>query len=594
MKVLIFTVFMILSKLVFAQNTITVSGVFKENYRAVRLSNEVNRLLFIKTKGHLKLPEYGNGYFLNLTKEDAARVGFDDILVIPLRSEIYQSDKNLVKLDLVQLSENEPSVFYTKQSKADSEATYGTKIFENPSLKDTVDWNEITQADLLYTKQWIDNLDNEKQVMLKSYILYDTDKGSGSSVQFSKIMMKELAKERLHRVNNLFTGDRREWTKKQWQVWFQKTINYQEPTLKDCNPNQHSISQIYKYNDGNTMIFGTDHSSGKIIGAQMLSYNVDRYQGRQMVVIDSSKDAKYDYYTGLQKQVYNIRAFESVDKNLYFFDYYGNWSFFEFYTVENHYVFKAKKEISIPESAGRRADSYVEQLQTSEKLTYAITKNDKTKEFYALVLKTQTGENLITRSLKDILGNTAINYRKNFELVDLKYGLKSSNDFVFGIKQGDEYYLVKTDEKLENVKCIKTTKALRHSTLFVHDKTIDLLKSDHNNLLKISFDKGLTKQLSEQHKSIENWYYDEDGLVVYDGSNYKLFAPLKLEQHSGIELLTLSSDLEITNKQCVYQFLPLEVPEYTNMMHLQYAAKVNNNWWLLFRQESSLKYVKIN
>lgn len=585
---------MILSKLVFAQNTITVSGVFKENYRAVRLSDEVNRLLFIKTKGHLKLPEYGNGYFLNLTKEDASRLGFDDILVIPLRSEIYQSDKNLVKLDLVQLSENEPSVFYTKQSKADSEATYVTKIFENPSLKDTVDWNEITRSDLLYTKQWIDNLDNEKQVTLKSYILYDTDKGSGSSVQFSKIMMKELAEERLHRVNNLFNGYRREWTKKQWQVWFQKTINYQEPALKDCNPNQHSISQIYKYDDGNTMIFGTDHSSGKIIGAQMLTYNVNQYQGRQMVVIDSSKYAKYDYYTGLQKQVSNIRAFESVDKNLYFFDYYGNWSLFEFDTVENQYVFKAKKEIPILESTGNRADSYVVHLQTNKNFIYAITKNDKTKEFYALVLKTQTGENLITKSLKDILGNTAIDYRKNFELVDLKYGLKSSNDFVFGIKQGDDYYLVKTDEKLENVKCIKTTKALRHSTLFVHDKTIHVLKSDNNNLSKISFDKGLTKQLSEQHKLIENWYYDEDGLVIYDGSNYKLFAPFQLEQHSGIELLTLSSNLEIINKQCVYQFLPLEEPEYTNMIHLQYAAKVNNDWWLLFRQESSLNYVKVN
>ena len=99
--------------------------------------------------------------------------------------------------------------------------------------------------------------------------------------------------------------------------------------------------------------------------------------------------------------------------------------------------------------------------------------------------------------------------------------------------------------------------------------------------------------VSNQHKVIENWYYDEDGIVVYDGLNYKLFAPYRLSQHSGINLLTLNDQLEAIKTQCVYQFLPLEEPEYNNMIHLQYATKLNNEWWVLFRHESTLRYAKV-
>ncbi|RYE11953.1 MAG: hypothetical protein EOP34_11705, partial [Rickettsiales bacterium] len=104
---------------------------------------------------------------------------------------------------------------------------------------------------------------------------------------------------------------------------------------------------------------------------------------------------------------------------------------------------------------------------------------------------------------------------------------------------------------------------------------------------KISFDADLKTMLSNQHKVIENWYYDEDGLVVFDGLNYKLFAPYRLSQNSGVNLLTLNNELETIKTQCVYQFLPLEEPEYDNMMHLQYATKLNSDWWLLFRHKNT-------
>lgn len=136
----------------------TLSGFFKENYRSVRLSKEVNRLLFIKTKGHFKLPPFGTGNFLNLTKEDAVKTGFNDIVVIPLYDGIFQSDRDKVTLELVQLSINEPTVFYTKKNDVDKGISYNKKIFVNPTLKDTVSWDEITNSDLHYTKQWIDNL----------------------------------------------------------------------------------------------------------------------------------------------------------------------------------------------------------------------------------------------------------------------------------------------------------------------------------------------------------------------------------------------------------------------------------------------------
>ena len=37
----------------------------------------------------------------------------------------------------------------------------------------------------------------------------------------------------------------------------------------------------------------------------------------------------------------------------------------------------------------------------------------------------------------------------------------------------------------------------------------------------------------------------------------------------------------------------LEEPEYNNMIHLQYATKQHQDWLLLFRHESTLRYAKV-
>ncbi|RZL38465.1 MAG: hypothetical protein EOO96_02855, partial [Pedobacter sp.] len=421
MKKLILLALLFIVKSLSAQNTMTLSGIFKENYRSVRLSKEVNRLLFVKTKGHLQLPPYGSGNFLNLTEEDATKTGFKDILVISLTDNVFQSDKNKVTLELVQLSANEPTVFYTKQNDIDKSISYNKSVFSNPTLKDTVSWSEITNSDLHYTKQWIDNLENEKEVTLKSYILYETDRGGGGSdVQFSKIKMKELAKERLHRVSNLFDEVDKNWTKKEWRNWFENAINYQEPVLKDCNPNNYNISKIYKYPESHTMLYGADNSTNKIFGIQSLPYNVDQYKDRQIVVIDSLRYNKYDYYHENQKQIRNVRAFEGLNNNLYFVDFYANWSWFEFDLAKNQYIFKEKKEIALPEVLGKRTEYYVRHLQTNANLMYAIIADEKLKECYVATIKTQTGETLKVKSLKDILALIGMDFTKNTEVVRLK------------------------------------------------------------------------------------------------------------------------------------------------------------------------------
>jgi hypothetical protein len=594
MKKLIFLALLFLVKSVTAQNAMTLSGFFKENYRTIKLGKEMERLLFIKMKGHLQMPPFGDAYFLNLTKEDALKTGFNDILVIPLNAGVTQSDKDKVTLDLVPLSANEPTVFYTKQNNVDKGIGYNKSIFTNPTLKDTISWDEFANSDFHYTKEWIDNLDNEKEVTLKSYILYHTDKGSGNHPTFSKITMKELAQKRLHGVSNLFHIVEDEiWSKKQWQHWFEKTINYQESALKDCNPHNYNISKIYKYDESHTMLYGMDHQTNKVFGIQSLPYNVEQYKDRQIIVIDSSKYYKYDYYRDDQKQTHNVRAFESINNSLYFVDFYDNWSAYEYDLTSDQYIFKEKKEIVLPEITGKRTDYYVSHLQTNEHLMFALIGNEKSKEFQVATLKTQTGETLKVKSLKDLLLSIGANFTKNIEIIHLKYGLKSSADFVFGIKQGDDYFLVKTNIDLTDAKLIKTTNEISGATLFVKDKTIDVLKSDRSVLYKMSFDADLKTMLSNQHQVFEDWYYDEDGIVVYDGLNYKLFAPYRLSQHSGINLLTLNEKLETIKKQCVYQFLPLEEPEYNNMIHLQYATKQNEDWLLLFRHESTLRYAKV-
>jgi hypothetical protein len=545
-------------------------------------------------KGHVQLPPFENGYVLTLTKEDSSRTGFSDIIVLPLLSaEIYKRDEDTVKLELVALGENAPGVFYTRQNDVVKGISYNRRIFTHPTLRDTVEWGDMTGSGYQYTKEWIDNLDNEKEVTLKSYIIYENSRGGGENLKFSKITMKELAKARLHSVANLFAEADENWTRKQWQNWYENIIAYQEPKLKDCSSQNYNINNIYGNFDAKIMLYGNDPITNKVFAIQMLPYNVDQFKGRQIVVIDSSKYNKYDYYREGQTLTHNIRAFESQNKKLYFIDFYANWSSYEYDPAKDQYFYTQIRTIDLPKVADRKSFYTVRHTQTNDRLIYSIIGDEKSDACYIAIVKTQTGETLQVKSLKDLLAATPVKFEKSTEIVPLNYGLKSSDDFVFGIKQGNDYFLIKVDKELADVKLIKTTAEIRGATLFVNDNRIDVFKSEQSALHKISYDADLSALLNKQHTVIENWYSDEDGIVVSDGVNYRLFAPYRLSIYSGINLLTLNDKLETIKKQCVYQYLPLEEFEYDNMIHLEYATKQNEDWLLLFRRENNLRYAKV-
>lgn len=96
--------------------------------------NAIKRLLFIRCKGDVILPEYG--YYVDLSKKDADKIGVETITYIPLDGERYFDDEAKEIHETNKLSPND-YIFYSKEDKW-KRPSIRPSIFTHPSLKDTI------------------------------------------------------------------------------------------------------------------------------------------------------------------------------------------------------------------------------------------------------------------------------------------------------------------------------------------------------------------------------------------------------------------------------------------------------------------------
>ena len=183
---------------------------------------------------------------------------------------------------------------------------------------------------------------------------------------------------------------------------------------------------------------------------------------------------------------------------------------------------------------------------------------------------------------------------KDLSFVYLKYGTEILNGFLFGIRNDKKYHLVKINENLSERKVVETTDMIQNSTVFVHTNTLDVINLNDGFLRRMSFDASLNNKVSEiQTLDFKDKYYDEQGIITFDGTNYQVFFPFILPLHSGIKMHTLNNQFKPIKSQTVFNFLEVEEPMDENTVHLLYASKLENNFWLFFKMGADLRYTKI-
>ena len=62
--------------------------------------------------------------------------------------------------------------------------------------------------------------------------------------------------------------------------------------------------------------------------------------------------------------------------------------------------------------------------------------------------------------------------------------------------------------------------------------------------------------------------------------------------HSGIKMHTLNNQFKPIKSKNVFKFLEVEEPMDDNMVHLLYASKLGEDFWLFFKMGTDLRYTK--
>ena len=576
----------------FAQESTELSGYFKKNYRSIALSKQAQRLIFIKTKGDVILPRWA--YYLNLIPADAEKLGLNDILIVSnVGEDFVQSDTNIQKINATRLSNLQNYLFIDiSKKKATDEKLIS--ILENPTKTDTLNYNSIyNDNDFRLTKQWIEVIDNTNPVTVEGTIHISVSSGEElSRAVYDLTPINKLARNTLHTVGNLFDlGDTGDWTKTQWQNWFEKTINEKTDLEPLKNSNTFTIADNFKYDQSNMALYGKDELGKKILAIESLRYNVDDFEGHQLMQWDSAKVRKSDYYRADQKQLIRIDAFKSRGDDLFVIGKSNTWTHLNYEDKTQQYNIQKQLIIELPETLKVKGENEISLVQMGEKLSYVILKNKISNAFFVVTVNTITGEVLFSKKLKELLSNVD---EKNLSFVYLKYGAEIPDGFLFGIREDKTYHLVKTNANLSQAKAVETTSMIQNSNVFVHENEIDIINLQDGFLRRVSFDATLEHQLSKiQVTDFKDKYYDEDGTIIHDGKNYQVFFAYHFALHSGIKMHTLNNQFKPIKSQTVFNFLEVEEPMQDNVVHLLYASKLENQFWLFLKVGNDLRYTKI-
>lgn len=226
MKKLLIVITWLLSSSALAQKSLPLSGNFRNDDRVFDLTEEAQKALFVKMKGDFIMPS--KAFIFHLTKEDAATLKQEEIMVILNNDDIYFSNLNgLVTLNLRTVAPSQPNLFM-EESEVDHKHNKVMETLRKPRKTDTLDYNTFRSPnDFRSTKQWINLLDRKDSILLLGQGCAETPTPSSYVYYFfDRKAIGELAHEQMQSVANLFyLSGSEEWSKTQWRKWYERTIN---------------------------------------------------------------------------------------------------------------------------------------------------------------------------------------------------------------------------------------------------------------------------------------------------------------------------------------------------------------------------------
>lgn len=583
---------MIFSLTNFAQESTPVSGYFKENYRSLEISKQMQRVVFLKTGGNVILPR--SAYYLNLIPADAKRLGLKDILVISSAGEDYlQNNTQLQKLNVARVSDLEQGLYLELANTKPSNQKM-ISILKNPTKTDTLNYNTFYNSnDFGLTKQWIDVIDNTATITVEgTMVAHLTNGESISNAVYDLIPIDEVAKKALHYVGNLFDlGDTEHWKRIEWQNWYEKILASKAVEPSASTASTFSIPDNYGSEQNNMAYFGTDEVSKKVLAIESLRYNVDNFTGHQIIKWDSAKVHKSDYYRTGQKQLFRVDAFKSLGSDLFVIGKYNTWTHLIYDQNTQQYNIQKQLLIALPKTLLVSDENEIQIVQMGEKLSYVVLKNKLTGSFFVLTLNTITGEVLFAKGLSELLPTFGEN---DLGVVNLKYGTEITDGFLFGLRNNKRYYLVKTTVDLTEARVRETTSMIQNSTAFTHANQLDIINLQDGLLSHISFNPSISQQNSEiMVTDFDQKYYDQPGVITHDGKNYQVFFSYSAPLHSGIKMYVLNHQMKPISARNIFNFLEIEEPMEHNLVHLLYTSKMEKHVWLFFKKGVDLHYTKV-
>jgi hypothetical protein len=590
--------------------TISAKGQFRENYRTIPLNETIKNSLFVLEKGNLILPE--TGFFLNLSEEDAKKLGTSDVLIIPIVSNgsgiNYQYNKDF-KFELISIPEVE-NVYYSKKYEYKMEngtevivdetthgKAYKESIFERPSVKDIVDWSEFTyHEDFRDIQKWIGKLNSQEEVTVRSQKIYERSDGGSSDGDLEKRTLAELARHKLDYVENhfkIFGKSKHTATQEDWQKWIDDFLT-SKISDKIVRPNN-NFYQI-KFKESVYSYWIKDSSAEKLIKISS-QINYSNFNDQQIISFNPKK------LTFSEGKIYNTEQNEAKD----FVGFYAHQDIIT--TINNDFIFAKYKFVE----KGKDEKDFYKQIEIKnlkpslekfnekkKKQEYIIKRAKLTKDFlyilyhekdktdyHLICFDAHNGKVLVRENLNEVLRSRIL------EIVPFKEFDPNNQYFTLLISTNDGVHHLKLNEDLVNLQDRHLeTNYYWHPYFYQNENDSFYFQiSDQALKFKIINDDGI-KNIST---AITGIISGEEFSLLKVGDNFRIFYGFKDSFVQGIRTILLDGKTfqQIGSPTTIFSEIPVETSKYENRPAQLNAFFMNDEYYVCYNINTTQYLVKL-
>ena len=579
--------------------TITIRAKTNPNYNTFEVSDVIKRLLFIKFKGNILLPE--RGFYLDLSPKDAKKLNLKTIVYIPLNGDEFFGDEPIsVNLKVSKLSENSKDIFYSEPDKFGN-SIINKNFFINPSKKTIISRDNLYYSENLeFTKQWIDMLGNKTKVIVRGQGCAERTDGEYTNFHTSsEEKLGDLALEKLHYVTNLFTETNPDWSKKKWQQWFANLMAFKEPKHESCNNEVWNMERYFNPSFFNSGRYNTDNSNKTIGIVEALPF-YDEYKNQQFIFFDlkQNKSFVYDLHTTDQPFKESVSNFVFDKKQLFILTESFKWFKFIYNKPKNIFEKVASNEILPKDFIKEKERIYITDSYYNNDIYFVVfsKKQEDINQYFVASFKTQTGELIALKSISKVIENTAISSLNDFKFEKLNYCNTDQNYLVLALKNKETKngYFLKLNPNLEDTKTIKSEIKLDWKEyILTTDTEIVHVRNEYNNLQRYfysnnlsNFIKNITTEIESDVNLLDNNY------IVKDGKNIRVIAEYQGAFNNGLKQEKINIYGNKFEESCVYFEIPVEEINSENEKKLFYVSPNNKgSFTVFFKDNDVLMYV---